>query len=209
MNKLRQLFVLLLFANLGALAWWHWRPSEVVYTKPVTDPGLPGLVLHHEFLQLDDNKQRLQATACWIIGPYASEDEMLFAYTSLEYIVLDMQHSKNIKSFSNGYELNIPPSANISQAQLIIKQLKDSGISNAHIYEQGPMTLAVSLGQFEQLADAQALQRQVQALGYEVELKGMQSERPEWWIKATLRNQEGFKQWLAEQTPIVNARDCR
>lgn len=209
MNKLRQLFVLLVFANLGAWAWWQWRPSEVVYTKPVTDPGIPGLVLHHEFLKLKDNNQRLQATACWLVGPYASEDEMLSAYSSLEYIVLDMQHSKSMTSTSNGYELNIPPSANISQAQLIIQQLKASGIANVHVYEQGPMALAVSLGQFEQLEDAQALQHQVQALGYEVELKSMQSEKPEWWIKATLRNQDGFKQWLAEQTPILNTRNCR
>lgn len=208
MNKLRQLFVLLIFANLGAMAWWHWRPSEIVYTKPVTDPGIPGLVLHHEFLQLKDNKQRLQATACWLVGPYASEDDMLSAYKSLEYVVIDMQHTKNIASISHGYELNIPPSANINQAQLIVQQLNASGISNAHVYELGPMALAVSLGQFEQLVDAQALQQQVQALGYEVELKSIQSEKLEWWIKATLSNQEGFKQWLAEQSPMLNAHNC-
>lgn len=209
MNKLRQLLVLLIFANLGAMAWWQWRPTEIIYTKPVTDPGIPGLVLHHEFLRLQDNKQRLQATACWLIGPYSSEQEMLSAYNSLEYIVLDMQHSKSMTTLSNGYEINIPASADMKQAQIIVQQLAVAGITDAHVYEQGPRALAVSLGQFEQLEVAQRVQQQVQALGYEVELTGIQSEKPEWWIKANLRNQEGFTQWLAEQIPMVQTRNCR
>ena len=209
MNKIRHLLVLLIFANLGALAWWHWRPTEIIYSKPVTDPGIPGLVLHQEFLRLQDNKQRLQATACWLIGPYVSEDEMLTAYSSLEYIVLDMQHSKSMTTISNGYEINIPPSASRKQAQLIVQQLSTVGISNTYILEQGPMALAVSLGQYKQLEDAQIVQQEVQALGYEVQLKGLQSEKPEWWIKATLRNQEGFTQWLTEQTPTAQTRPCR
>lgn len=209
MNKIRQLIVLLLFANLGALAWWHWRPTEIIYSMPVTEPGIPGLVLHHEFLRLQDNKQRIQATACWLIGPYNSEVKMLLAYDSLEYIVLDMQHSKSMTAISNGYEVNIPASANMQQAQLIVEQLNAAGITNVHVYEQGPMALSVSLGQFEQLEDAQLVQQQVQVLGYEVELKAIQSEKPEWWIKVTLRNQEGFKQWLSEQTPTVQTQNCR
>ena len=208
MNLLRQLFLLLLVANLGAFAWLYEQPAVVVYSKPATDPGIPGLVLRKEYLQLERGVQRLPAQACWRIGPFQSEKQMQNAWKSLEYIALDMQHSKTISRVSQGYLLNIPPSTDFNQAQKIIQKLVKAGITDAHIYEQGPMANAIFVGQYEQLEMAQARLTLLQTEGLEVVLKNIQSETAQWWIKATVRNTLGFMQWQKEFVPAVAVNEC-
>lgn len=208
MNLLRQLFLLLLVANLGALAWLYEQPAVVVYSKPATDPGIPGLVLRKEYLQLERGVQRLPAQACWRIGPFQSEKQMQNAWKALEYIALDMQHSKTISRVSRGYLLSIPPSADFNQAQKIIRKLANAGITDAYIYKQGIMANAIFVGQYEQLEMAQARLMLVQAQGLEVVLKNIQSETAQWWIKATVRNTLGFMQWQKEFTPAVAINAC-
>lgn len=208
MNLLRQLFLLLLVANLGALAWLYEQPDVVVYSKPATDPGIPGLVLRKEYLQLERGVQRLPANACWRIGPFQSEKQMQIAWKALEYIALDMQHSKTISRVSRGYLLSIPPSTDFNQAQKIIQKLANAGITDAYIYKRGVMANAIFVGQYEQLEMAQARLMLVQAQGLEVELKNIQSESTQWWIKATVRNTLGFMQWQKEFSPAVAINEC-
>lgn len=208
MNLLRQLFLLLLVANLGALAWLYDQPRVVVYSKPATDPGIPGLVLRKEYLQLERGVQRLPADSCWRVGPFQSEKQMQNAWKALEYIALDMQHSKTISRLSQGYLLRIPPSTDFNQAQKIIQKLADAGITDATIYKQGPMANAIFVGQYEQLEMAQARLALLQALGFEVKLDNIQSETAQWWIKATVRNTLGFMQWQKEFSPAVAINAC-
>jgi hypothetical protein len=195
-------------ANLGALAWLYEQPKDVVYSKPATDPGIPGLVLRKEYLQLERGVQRLPANACWRIGPFQTENQMQIAWKALEYIALDMQHSKTINRVSRGYLLSIPPSTDFNQAQKIIRKLTNVGITDAYIYKQGIMANAIFVGQYEQLEMAQARLMLVQAQGFEVELKNIQSETPQWWIKATVRDTLGFLQWQKEFTPAVAINEC-
>jgi hypothetical protein len=208
LNKLRQLFLLVLIANVAVFIWLSREPASVVYQKPETDPGVPGLVLRQEYLQLQPAMQRLQANACWRIGPFQTERQMQSAWKSLEYVALDMQQSSSVNRINQGYTLTIPPSATFQQAEQVLQKIVQAGIADAHIYENGPLTNAIFLGQFEQLDLAMDRQKIVQSQGLEVELRSLQTELVQWWIQATIRNTEGFMQWQKELKPAVPVSEC-
>ena len=137
MKVLRQLCVLLIFANVGIALWWYFRTDVISYSKPETEPGVPSLILHQEFLKLEHGKQRLQSSACWMIGPFASEGAMQHAMQTLEYVALDMQHRKTMLSDSQGYQVSLPPSADRKQAEILLDKLRNAGIENPGIIEIG------------------------------------------------------------------------
>lgn len=202
---LRRLCVLLLFANAGALLWNLWRPDRQESVLSMTEAGTPGLILHQEYLQLEQDRQRLPAGSCWRIGPFADEAGMRLAWQSLEYITLDMQMRKADGLTGTRYRLDIPASASRADAELLVESLVSAGIGNPQIQPDH----SIALGRFPALADAQARQRIVQQLGLEALLRSEQETRQEWWIDASIRNQAGFSQWQAEQNPKIPVQACR
>ncbi len=208
MNALRSICLLLITANIVLVFWQFWRPIETQYAKPAADPDSPSLILHQEYLQLENAKQRLAANACWILGPFSSEKQMQEAWQSLEYIALDMQSSKNIKVTPEGYQVSIPPSINETEARILLESMLASGIDSARLISDGSSKNALTLGIFSSLIDAQKKQKLAQALGFEAILTSVQSEKTQWQIVATVRNQAGFKQWQAELIPRVPAQPC-
>lgn len=205
MSGLRRLCLLLLFANAGVLAWSLWRPPAQRHLMPMTEPGIPGLILHQEYLQLQQAHQRLPAGQCWRIGPFADEVAMRRAWQSLEYISLDMQVHRAEGLVGTSYRLDIPASASRKDAELLLESLLAAGIKAPKIQADN----SIALGRYAILADAQARQRIVQQLGLEALLRSEQQTRPEWWIDASVRNQAGFSQWQAEQHPAIPAQVCR
>lgn len=202
---LRRVCLLLLFANAGALIWNLWRPELQGHVLPMTEPGTPGLILHQEYLQLQQERQRLPSGSCWRIGPFAEEAAMRRAWQSLEYITLDMQMRMADGVIGTRYRLDIPASASRADAELLVESLLSAGIGNPEIQSDH----SIALGQFATLADAQSRQRVVQQLGLEALLRSEQQTRREWWIDASIRNQAGFRQWQAEQNPKIPAQACR
>ncbi|MFZ9310313.1 MAG: hypothetical protein ACO24O_02235 [Arenimonas sp.] len=202
---LRRVCLLLLFANAGALMWNLWRPELQGHVLPMTEPGTPGLILHQEYLQLQQERQRLPSGSCWRIGPFAEEAAMRRAWQSLEYIILDMQMRMADGVIGTRYRLDIPASASRADAELLVESLLSAGIGNPEIQSDH----SIALGQFATLADAQSRQRVVQQLGLEALLRSEQQTRREWWIDASIRNQAGFRQWQAEQNPKIPAQACR
>jgi hypothetical protein len=202
---LRRACLLLLFANAGALLWNLWRPEMQGHVLSMTEAGTPGLILHQEYLQLQQERQRLPSGSCWRIGPFAEEAAMRRAWQSLEYITLDMQMRTAEGLSGIRYRLDIPASASRADAELLVESLLSAGIGNPEIQSDH----SIALGQYATLADAQARQRVVQQLGLEAMLRSEQQTRREWWIDASIRNQAGFTQWQAEQTPKIPAQTCR
>ena len=202
---LRRVCLLLLFANAGALMWNLWRPELQGHVLPMTEPGTPGLILHQEYLQLQQERQRLPSGSCWRIGPFAEEAAMRRAWQSLEYITLDMQMRMADGVIGTRYRLDIPASASRADAELLVESLLSAGIGNPEIQSDH----SIALGQFATLADAQSRQRVVQQLGLEALLRSEQQTRREWWIDASIRNQAGFRQWQTEQNPKIPAQACR
>lgn len=202
---LRRACLLLLFANAGALLWNLWRPQMQGHVLPMTEAGTPGLILHQEYLQLQQERRRLPAGSCWRIGPFAEESAMRNAWQSLEYITLDMQMRTAEGLSGVRYRLDIPASASRADAELLVESLLSAGIGNPEIQPD----YSIALGRYATLADAQARQRVVQQLGLEAMLRSEQQTRREWWIDASIRNQAGFTQWQAEQAPKIPVQTCR
>lgn len=209
MNALRSLCLLLITANIVLAFWQFWRPIEMQYAKPATDPDSPSLILHQEYLQLEKSKQRLAANACWILGPFNSEKQLQDAWQSLEYIALDMQSSKTVQVTPEGYQVTIPPSVSEAEARILLELLAAAGVDSARVVTEGSSKNALSMGKFINLAEAQKKQKLAQGLGLEAVLTSIQSEKTQWQIVATIRNQAGFAQWQAELTPKVPAQACQ
>jgi len=208
-NVLRSVCVVLLAVNIGVALWLRFMPEEVSYTQPVTDPDVPGLILHQEHLKLQRNEPRLQASACWLIGPFATEKQMQNAWQGLEYVALGMQSRETVKSQHQGYEVRIPPSASRTDADSLAELLVSAGVEKPQVIEQGASANAVSMGRFSNLADAEQKQKLAQGLGLEAVLTSIQTDVIQWHIEATVRNPEGFERWLLELTPKVTAQPCQ
>ena len=208
-NALRSLCVVLLAVNIGVALWLRFMPEEVSYTQPITDPDVPGLILRQEHLKLERQTERLQASACWLIGPFASEKQMQAAWQSLEYVALGMQSRKTVKSLHQGYEVRIPPSASRTDAVSLAELLVSAGVEKPQVIEQGASANAVSMGRFSTLADAEQKQKLAQGLGLEAVLSSIQTEVTQWHIEATVRNPQGFERWLLELTPKVPVQPCQ
>lgn len=202
---LRRLCLLLLFANAGALVWHvrHHEPSAAD-RLPATEPGTPGLILHQEYLQLERGQRRLQADACWQLGPFPDEAAMRRAWQSLEYVALDLQTRRTDALRAAGYRLRVPPAASRAEAELLRESLATAGFSQARIEAD----LGIDLGSYVDLAEAESRLRTGQQLGIEVLLRTEQARTAHWWIDASVRNAAGFRQWLSEQTPPVAAAPC-
>jgi hypothetical protein len=207
-NLLRSLCVLLLTANIGMALWLRFMPDEVQYAKPVTDPDVPGLILRQEYLKLERSERRLQASACWLIGPFASQKHMQDAWQSLEYVALDMQRRKTVQSLHQGYEVRIPPSASKADAESLAELLVSAGVVRPQVIEDGASAHAVSMGRFSELAEAERIQKLAQKLGLEAVLTSVQTDVTQWRIEATVLNQAGFERWLIELSPKVPAQPC-
>jgi hypothetical protein len=171
----------------------------------MTEAGTPGLILHQEYLQLQQERQRLPAGSCWRIGPFAEETAMRRAWQSLEYITLDMQMRTADGVTGTRYRLDIPASASRADAELLVESLLSAGIGAPEIQ----FDHSIALGQYASLADVQARQRVVQQLGLEAMLRSEQQTWKQWWIDASIRNQNGFTQWQAEQNPKIPVQTCR
>lgn len=202
---LRRLCLLLLFANVGALVWHlrHREPSAAALL-PATEPGTPGLILHQEYLQLERGQHRLQADACWRLGPFPDEAAMRRAWQSLEYVALDLQTRRSEAVRGAGYRLRVPPAANRADAELLRESLLAAGFDTARIDADH----GIDLGVFADLVLAESRQRTAQQLGLEVLLRAEQARTAHWWIEASVRNAAGFRQWQSEQTPPVPAEPC-
>ncbi len=209
MNAIRPLCLLLLVANAVLIFWQFWRPQEMQFAKPAADPDKPSLILRQEYLQLEKSKQRLTAAACWILGPFDSEKQMQDAWQSLEYIALDMQSSKTVLVNTTGYQVVIPPSGSDAEAQSLLELLITAGLDGGRVITDGPMKHAVSMGRTMNLEDSLKKQKLAQELGLEAVLSSSISENERWQIIATVRNQEGFRQWRTELTPQVPVQPCQ
>ena len=205
MNWIRRLIVLAVFANIGALIWRHFEPAIVRQVLPGTESGMPGLILHQEYRQLELGKQRLQGV-CWRVGPYADDVSVGRAWQSLEYIAVEVQKHKIKPMGETSYKLTVPASASTEAAVLLAESLTSMGIPSPEILPDN----SLSLGRYPDLAKAETIQRQAQQLGIEVLLASeRESLQAQWWLDVTVRNAMGFEQWQAEQVPRVKAISCQ
>ncbi len=199
-----RLCLIVLFANAGVWLWAQWRPEPQYAGLPLTEPGIPGLILHQEYLQLQQSKQRSDLGVCWQIGPFADQASLRRAWQGLEYITLDMQRRKSLSVTGTGYRLTVPASASRKDADLLRESLLSAGWNSALVGAD----FSIDAGQFTDLGSAQTQQRVAQQLGIEMQLRAEQQSRETWWIDARIRNRAGFEQWLAEQTPPIPAQPC-
>jgi hypothetical protein len=209
MKWLRQLCLLLIFVNAGAWLWGRFQTDEIIYKKKLTESGIPSLILQQEYLQLQKNAERTNDAPCWRIGPFANEQEMRAAWHNLEYIAKDMQKRQAQFVDSQIYTLTVPASSSREDAELILESLQTAGIQGAQILEQSRKQYAITIGNYATLDAAQAQQHRAQQLGIEVVLSSAQKQSARWWIEASVRNQTGFMQWQAEQTPKIPVIDCQ
>lgn len=201
---LRRLCVLLISANLGIFAWSMLHTEQIRYALPATEPGIPGLMLRQEYLQLQQGDTQSLRGQCWQIGPFADEASLQTAWQSLEYIALDMQRRKAALVSSSGYRLQVPASASRKEAELLRESLIAAGVAQIRIRPD----FSIDLGVYADLESAQRQQRRVQQLGIEALLGSLQNNRTEWWIDASIVNAKAFQQWQAEQVPAIPARVC-
>lgn len=121
---------------------------------------------------------------CPAIGPFRSKDSAepwrsSLADARFTAVLHEVQLDKNPQHW-----VVLPAFASREAAQKKVVELLSKKI-DAFVIGEGDMRNAISLGLFDRIESAQAMQQRIKAAGYPAEIKPKPHKQAEWWVKLT------------------------
>ncbi len=210
----RALVLLLVFMNLGALAWWTLHASERPASAPTTQPGTPSLVLlsESELARQPGSSEEL-ATApdptsatprCETIGPFGTPADMRKAMNTLAPLVGRIQNRQASGTELNGYRVFVPALANREAALGAARQLTAKGMSDLFVVTSGDQENTISLGLFHDLVNAEKRRDEVRVLGFDARLEPRLDDAQQYWIDVFVAPDFDWKTHLTGYTGLTS-----
>ena len=214
---LRSLVVLLACMNLAVAAWWWWHEVPALAAPPPMDAGVGGLVLLGEAepapapdaVELAGVPQPMpEQPACLSLGPFETPAELRAAINALTPLVARLQFREVQATAVRGYRVYLPASGSREEALAAARQLAARGLRDYYVVTAGDQQNTVSLGQFNELANAQRRRDEISALGFQVQLEPRTEQATQWWVDIVA---EAGTDWAAAlgQPEGVQAREAR
>lgn len=188
---LRGLVVLLLCMNLGVGLWWWRHSAPVPAPPPATELGTGSLVLLGEAEapptpeQIDAGLPPVPmpaAPACLSLGPFESPAAMRAAVTALTPLAARIQFREVQADALRYYRVFLPAAPSREQALATARAMAARGVADYYVVTAGEQENTVSLGQFRELANAEARRAQITGLGFEARLEPRTERVAQWWI---------------------------
>lgn len=199
---LRLLFLLLLALNLGAGAWLLFGHAPRRPLPPAADPGVAELKLLTEAqvsapasgssapprvsgspaVASASTAAAPAAEVCASLGAFASMADMRAAMQALTPHVARIQYRQEQVDHSRGYWVYLPATATREAALDEARALAAKGIEDYYVVTAGDSQNTVSLGLFDDPANAQARLAKLQKLGFPAKLKQRVDTEPAYWI---------------------------
>ena len=144
---------------------------------PPLDPRLPPLVLLHERPAPD----RDETNDCFTIGPLNSLLAQQRAEDRLRVSASQVRSRQTSSDRDRGWWVFLAAGTR-SQAMVLTRQLAEAGLEDFFVVTRGDMENVVSVGLYENIDNARARQRQVQARGFNAELEIRRESVPQFWV---------------------------
>ncbi len=187
----RLLFLLLVALNLGAGAWLLFGRTPEPPLSPVTDPGVPELRLLSEMRHAAHpagapsvvaTTTRQARDACRTLGPFMTTVDMRAAMQTLSPHVARIQYREEQMRRSHGYWVYLPAAASRETALDEARRLAARGIHDYYVVTAGDSQNTISLGLFNDEANAQNRLAQLQALGFAARVEQRVDTEPAYWV---------------------------
>ena len=188
----RALFLLLLAANLGAASWLVLAPDRHATPAPVTDPGVPKLVLLSERDRGDDASAELAAPPetradlrndeCHSIGTFPTQADVRAAISALTPLTRRIQFREAHATQARGYWVYLPALATREQALATARQLSAKGVRDYYVVTAGDQQNTISLGLFRDQNNAERRRAEIAALGFTPQSIARTEELPVYWL---------------------------
>ncbi len=186
---LRWLLPLLILANLAAAVWWY-QSGRASPPPPAQVPGVPllqsvgadGTALPAAAGSLPLAQAGPVSGACTRIGPFLTAAGMRSAYAALASHVARIQYRLDEVPVERGWWVYLP-AGDRAQALQLAQRLTAQGIHDYYVITAGPQQNTLSLGLFQDPANAQRREAQLRALGFAVRLRARVDRAPQYHIE--------------------------
>lgn len=209
----RLLFLLLLALNLGAGAWLLFGRTPERALPPATDPGVPVLriVTPGEPLHASAGPKVAAAQTpalaqvCASLGPFTTTAGMKAALQALTAHVARIQFREEQVSQSHGFWVYLPATAHREAALQEAHQLTAKGIHDYYVVTAGDAQNTISLGLFDDAANAQKRMVQLKQLGFPAQVKQRVDTEPAYWIDYAVAAHSTFnwQTWLPDRSDLA------
>ncbi len=107
--------------------------------------------------------------ACWEIGPFQQADEARALVLPRGIRRLAIRRAR--VRVPAGYYVLVPPAVDREQALQTVERLREKGVRDSWLFPSGPLRNAISLGMFSKQENAMRRRRQIEDMGFSVQLK--------------------------------------
>ena len=188
----RALVLLLVVMNLGVFAWWALHAEAHPAPVPTTQLNVPALVLlsESEIARQPGSSEEL-ATApdsnamtprCETIGPFRTPADLRSAMNTLAPLAGRIQSRQASGTELNGYHVFVPALPNRDAALAAARQLAAKGKIDYYVVTSGDQENTISLGLFQDLANAEKRRDEIRALGFDARLEPRLGDAQQYWI---------------------------
>jgi cell division septation protein DedD len=192
----RALVLLLVVMNLGAVLWWGLHTDAGAAAAATTEPGTPALVLlsESEMAHQKGSSEELSTAPvpssatprCETIGPFATPADVRKAMDTLAPLVGRLQQRQSTGTAATGYRVYIAALASRDAALDAARQLASKGMSDYYVVTSGDQVNTISLGLFQDLANATQRRDAIRKLGFDARLEPKVGEVPQFWVDVTV-----------------------
>lgn len=219
---MRNLFLVLVLANLAFAAWTQWFAEPNVNSPSLVSSDVPTITLLSELepalVELDPGPESVatpigdpSAARCISIGPFRELSQAAAAAGNLRTAGYDPAQRVAEGDIWVGYWVHLPGLPSRETADEILSNLRENGISDSYIVPGGEEDHIISLGVFSEISRAGRRREAVRELGYEPTVVDRNRRGTVYWVDVTLAAEQELD-LDALQTPgriiRLEARGC-
>jgi hypothetical protein len=187
---MRILALLLLLANIGIYCWARYvaMPEVTVVSTPVPIPesNVPLLALANESSQAKSSPNS-DSGDCISVGPIEDEAKSAAIAERLQTAgFTSAQRIEMVDEFA-GYWVTMDQFASKAQAEKVLQQLHEGGITDAYVFTDEAPSYLLSLGLFSERSRAEARRVAVSKLGFEPSINDRTRKVQKYWLDVTLQ----------------------
>jgi len=186
---IRLLLLILLAANIGVATWLVLAQRQPTPRLPLSDPGVPPLVLLAERERTSPTTARgatppaLRRNAvCTSLGPFDTQTDLRAAMNALTPAVDRIQFREGARTQSYGHVVFLPAQPSREAALAFARQLSARGVRDYYVVSSGDQQNTISLGLFRDIANAERRRAELAGMGFDAEIAERTEARPEYFL---------------------------